>query len=328
MAPPEIDFLRDQLIDRRRRLQTALQATPDNSSLTELLAEVDGALARMQQGRYGLCEICQEPIERDRLLSDPLLRYCLDHLSPSERQALERDLELAAQIQSQLLPPRESPLEGWEVAYNYQPMGLVSGDYCDLMADPQQPDRMFFVLGDVAGKGVASSMLMTHLHAIFRSLVRVHLPLEDMVAMANRIFCESALAGQYATLVCGRATRTGEIELHNAGHWPALVVRRGSVERIDSTNVPLGMFPAGQFVARRIQLHAGESLFLYTDGLVETRNPAGTEFGLPRLMEMLGTLAGAPAEDVLAGCLRTLAEFRQDARRPDDLTLLVLRRAE
>jgi sigma-B regulation protein RsbU (phosphoserine phosphatase) len=320
MATPEIHFLREQLLDRRHRLQTALQTTPDNSALTELLAEVDNALARMEQGRYGRCEICQEPIEQERLLSDPLLRYCLDHLTPSERQALERDLELAAQIQSQLLPPRESPLEGWEVAYNYQPMGLVSGDYCDLMADPRQPDRMFFVLGDVAGKGVASSMLMTHLHAIFRSLVSFHLPLDEMVAMANRIFCESALAGQYATLVCGRATRSGEIELHNAGHWPALVVRRGQVERVDSTNV--------QFVVRRIQLQAGESLFLYSDGLVETRNPAGEEFGLERLMNTLAGRAGTSAGNLLDGCLRALADFRQDARRPDDLTLLVLRRAE
>ncbi len=328
MATPEINFLREQLLERQRRLQTALQTTPESSALTELLAEVDGALARMEQGSYGQCEICQQPIERDRLLSDPLLHYCLDHLTPSERQALERDLELAAQIQSQLLPPRESPLQGWEVAYNYQPMGLVSGDYCDLMADPQQPDRMFFVLGDVAGKGVASSMRMTHLHATFRSLVSFQLPLEELVAMANRIFCESALAGQYATLVCGRATRAGEIELHNAGHWPALVVRRGQVERLDSTHVPLGMFPGGQFVARRIQLHAGESLFLYSDGLVETRNPVGAEFGLPRLMDTLGDLAGAPAEDLLAGCLRTLDAFRQDAPRPDDLTLLVLRRTE
>lgn len=328
MATPEIHFLREQLLDRRHRLQTALQTTPDNSALTELLAEVDNALARMEHGRYGRCEICQEPIEQERLLSDPLLRYCLDHLTPSERQALERDLELAAQIQSQLLPPRESPLEGWEVAYNYQPMGLVSGDYCDLMADPRQPDRMFFVLGDVAGKGVASSMLMTHLHAIFRSLVSFHLPLDEMVAMANRIFCESALAGQYATLVCGRATRSGEIELHNAGHWPALVVRRGQVERVDSTNVPLGMFPSVQFVVRRIQLQAGESLFLYSDGLVETRNPAGEEFGLERLMNTLAGRAGTSAGNLLDGCLRALADFRQDARRPDDLTLLVLRRAE
>lgn len=328
MATAEIHFLREQLLDRRHRLQTALQTTPDHSSLTELLAEVDGALARMDQGSYGRCEICQEPIERERLLSDPLLRYCLDHLTPSERQALERDLELAAQIQSQLLPPRESPLNGWEIAYNYQPMGLVSGDYCDLIADPRQPDRMFFVLGDVAGKGVASSMLMTHLHAIFRSLVGFLLSLEEMVAMANRIFCESALAGQYATLVCGRATRSGEIELHNAGHWPALVVRRSQVERVDSTNFPLGMFPSGQFVVRRIQLQAGESLFLYSDGLVETRNPAGEEFGLERLMDALASRAGASAGNLLDDCLRVLADFRQDARRPDDLTLLVLRHAE
>ncbi len=326
MATAGTNILREQLLDRRRRLESALKATPDNSALEELLAEVDGALGRIQTGTYGLCETCHDPIEQDRLLSDPLARYCLDHLTPSEQRALERDLELAAQIQRQLLPPRELRVEGWEVRYHYQPMGLVSGDYCDLIADPRQPGGMFFVLGDVSGKGVAASMLMTHLHAMFRSLAGFDLPLEEMVALANRIFCESALAGQYATLVCGRARSSGEVELHNAGHWPCLIVRRGEISPVHSSCVPLGMFPVGQFYVNRIVLQTGESLFLYSDGLVETRNAAGEEFGAERLARLLAGFAGASAQELLEGCLAELADFRGNTRRPDDLTVLVLRR--
>lgn len=142
----------------------------------------------------------------------------------------------------------------------------MSGDYCDLIPSDGQ---LFFALGDVSGKGVAASMRMTQLHALFRSLTGLALPLGQMVTQANRIFCESSLAGQYATLVCGQAKPTGEVEIHNAGHLPAIVVGHGGVLRIESTGLPLGMFQEVDFSATRVHLDAGDTLFLYTDGLSE-----------------------------------------------------------
>jgi phosphoserine phosphatase RsbU/P len=222
----------------------------------------------MAKGSYGLCQECHETIEQDRLLADPLVCYCLDHLIQSQRAALQRDLALASQVQRNLLPQVDLRAGGWETSYHYAPVGPVSGDYCDLIPSNGQ---LFFVLGDVSGKGVAASMLIAHLHALFRSLTGMDLPLGQMVTQANRIFCESALAGQYATLVCGQAKPTGEVEIHNAGHWPAIVVGHGGVLRIESTGLPLGMFHEVDFSATRLHLDAGDMLFLYTDGLSEAR---------------------------------------------------------
>jgi sigma-B regulation protein RsbU (phosphoserine phosphatase) len=322
MATLEINFLLSQLEERKRRLQDAIALAPANASLPGLLREVDSALERMDKGSYGLCLECHDPVEQDRLLADPLVRYCLDHLTQSERTALQRDLDLAAQVQRKMLPEAGLRAGGWETSYHYAPVGPVSGDYCDLIPTDGE---LFFVLGDVSGKGVAASMLMTQLHALFRSLTSMSLPLGQMVSQANRVFCESVLAGQYATLVCGRARPNGEVEIHNAGHWPVIVAGRGGVLRIESTGLPLGMFCQGEFSGTRVQLDVGDTLFLYTDGLSEASN-ADDEFGVDRITSLVRQQAmKSPAEMIAAG-LDQLRTFTGAGPRLDDLTLLAIRR--
>src|SRR6202035_5681524 len=239
----------------------------------------------------------------------PLVRYCLDHLTVPERAALQRDLDLASEVQRNLLPQAGLRSGGWKTGYHYEPVGPVSGDYCDLIPSDGQ---LFFVLGDVSGKGVAASMLMTQLHALFRSLTGMALPLGQMVTRANRVFCESSLAGQYATLVCGQAKPTGEVEIHNAGHWPAIVVGHGGILRIESTGLPLGLFHDAELSSTRVQLDPGDTLFLYSDGLLEARG-AGDEYGVERVVRLLRQQAGRPAAELIAACLDDVRAFTDGA---------------
>jgi phosphoserine phosphatase RsbU/P len=104
VATVESGFLQSQLEERKRRLEMAVASEPRNSDLDSLLREVDSALDRIAEGTYGLCLECHESVERERLLADPLVRYCLDHLTKSERVALQRDLDLASRVQRNLLP--------------------------------------------------------------------------------------------------------------------------------------------------------------------------------------------------------------------------------
>jgi phosphoserine phosphatase RsbU/P len=326
MATVETAFLHNQLEERKRRLEEAIAVAPQNAGFAGLLREVDSALERMAKGNYGLCEECHETVEQDRLLSDPLVRYCLDHLTDSQRNALQRDLDLASEVQRKLLPQAGLRAGVWDTSYHYSPVGPVSGDYCDLIPHEGQ---LFFAVGDVSGKGVAASMLMTQLHALFRSLTSVGLPLGQIVARANRVFCESALAGQYATLVCGQAKATGEVEIHNAGHLPAIIVGRGGVLRIESTGLPLGMFCEGEFAATRLQVEAGDVLFLFTDGLSEARsaNESGDdEDGVDRVMRLVRQHAARPPAELIASCLDDLRGFVNGSSPHDDLTLLAIRR--
>ena len=322
MATLEVAFLNSQLDERKRRLEEAIVLAPQNVGLAGLLREVDAALERMAKGSYGLCETCHDPVEQDRLLADPLVRYCLDHLTDPQRDALQRDLDLASKVQRNLLPQASLRASGWGTSYHYEPVGPVSGDYCDLIPSDGQ---LFFVLGDVSGKGVAASMLMTQLHALFRSLTSMALPLGKMVSQANRIFCESALAGQYATLVCGQAKTTGEVEIHNAGHWPAIVVGHGGVLRIESTGLPLGMFCEAEFSATRLQLEVGDTLFLYTDGLSEARS-GDDEYGVDRVAHLVRQQAARAPAELIAACLDDLHTFEAGGPRLDDLTLLAIQR--
>ncbi|MGA7294316.1 MAG: SpoIIE family protein phosphatase [Terriglobales bacterium] len=321
MATLEVAFLHSQLEERKRRLQAAIALAPQKTGLTGLLHEVDSALERMAKGSYGLCQECHETIERDRLLADPLVCYCLDHLSESQRAALQRDLDLASQVQRNLLPQVNLQAGGWETSYYYAPLGAVSGDYCDLIPSDGQ---LFFVLGDVSGKGVAASMLMAQLHALFRSLTGMALPLGQVVTQANRVFCQSALAGQYATLVCGLAKPTGEMEIHNAGHLPAIIVGRGGVLRVESTGLPLGMFHEVDFSATRLHLEIGDMLFLYTDGLSEARR-ADDEYGVDRVSHVVRQAAAKRPAELIASCLSDLRTFI-DGPPFDDLTLLAIQR--
>ena len=321
MATLEVAFLHSQLEERRRRLEAAIALAPQKTGLAGLLREVDSALERMAKGTYGLCQECHETIEEDRLLADPLVCYCLDHLSESGRAALQRDLDLASQMQRNLLPEANLSANGWETSYHYAPVGAVSGDYCDLIPSD---GHLFFVLGDVSGKGVAASMLMAQLHALFRSLTALELPLGQMVKQANRVFCESALAGQYATLVCGQAKPTGEVEIHNAGHWPAIVAGHGGVLRIESTGLPLGMFHEVDFSASRLHLEAGDMLFLYTDGLLEARR-ADDEYGVERVTHLLRQQGTRRPTELIAACLEDLRAFA-DSPPLDDLTLMAIQR--
>jgi sigma-B regulation protein RsbU (phosphoserine phosphatase) len=318
-------YLRTELIQRRERLQTVLQSPAADASVSQLLTAVDSALSRIAQGTFGLCETCHESIEAERLLSDPLVRFCLDHLTSAEQHALENDLSLAASIQHALLPKPDWAPGGWNVRYHYQPAGIVSGDYCDLF---EVGTGMLLMLGDVSGKGVAASMLMSHLHATFRSLAEVGLPLDHMVDGANHIFCESTLAGQYATLVVGRFDHDGCVEFVNAGHLPVLHIHRDAVTPRNSTGVPLGMFCNTRFTVHRLTLAHGDTLFLYTDGLTEARNPDDSEYGLDRIRTLVARHAGLEPAGLISESLHDLLKFQEGLKPTDDLTLLAIRRAD
>ena len=316
--------LRRQLIDRRQKLVSASSVFHRPAELTRLLDEVDSALKRMDDGIYGLCEVCHDPVETERIIANPTERFCIDHLTANQQRALEEDLQLAAQIQNTLLPPPMHTVAGWDVAYHYQPAGPVSGDYCDLINGGDE--SLYFVLGDVSGKGVAASMLMAHLHAMFRTLASIEMPLAQMVERASRVFCESTLPTQYATLVCGKAGADGQVEICNAGHLPPLLVQRGEVTRIAATGLPVGMFCTESFSVSKFQMEKGDSIFLYTDGCSERSDHTGQEYGLDRLCDMLREDPDISPRPLLERGLRHLENFAQGNAPIDDVTLMAIQR--
>ena len=316
-------LLREQLVERRHRLEAAVEVLPQPVELSRLLEEVDAALQRMDTSIFGLCEACHDPIEAERLLADPLTRFCLGDLTPKEQRALEDDLQLAAQIQIGLLPQHDKKVTGWDVAYYYQPAGVVSGDYCDFIDGDNQ--SLHFVVGDVSGKGIAASLLMAQLHAMFRTLISINLPLGQMVERASRAFCESTLPTQYATLVYGRANTDGSVEICNAGHLPPLLIQADKISRINATGLPVGVFCSESFSVSKVQMQKGDTLLLYTDGLSETLDSFGNEYGMDRLSRLMNENKNSSSDGLIRICREELNAFA--AKLPtDDLTIMAIRR--
>ena len=324
-------YLREQLEKRREELKTTISVIPAAEAnaaapLLDLLHEVDSAVQRMDDGTYGICDFCHDPVEKERLIADPLTRLCLDHLTGEEQRALERDLELASRIQQGLLPEADLGFGDWRIHYRYKPAGVVSGDYCDLIPPSGANGKLIFLVGDVSGKGVAASLLMTHLHAMFRSLAGIGLELDKLLEMANRLFCESTIAGQYATLVCGGIGQNGEIELASAGHFPALLVSKQGVKQIGATGLPLGMFATSRYSVSRARLDPGDSLLLYTDGISEASGPSGEQYGIGGLSLVAGERRGTAPQELVAACLADVAKHSGGTRQADDQTLMAIQR--
>jgi sigma-B regulation protein RsbU (phosphoserine phosphatase) len=249
-------------------------------------------------------------------------------LTSDEQRALERDLELASRVQRGLLPRTDLRHGDWLVHYQYKPAGVVSGDYCDLIPPAGADGELVFLLGDVAGKGVAASLLMTHLHAMFRSLAGVDLALDKLLEMANSVFCQSTIAGQYATLICGRAGQRGEIEIGSAGHLAALLIAKDGVRQVCSTGVPLGMFSKSRYTIQRVRMERGDSLLLYTDGISEAMNDSGVEYGAARLSSVAGERHGWVPQELAAACMKDVQGYSSGRKQADDQTLMVVHRAD
>ncbi|HEV8591737.1 MAG TPA: SpoIIE family protein phosphatase [Pyrinomonadaceae bacterium] len=315
-------LLHGELVDRLQRLQVATSQNRGNPEFAHLLDEVDAALKRFENRTFGLCETCHDPIEPERLLADPLIRVCLGDLTDRQRNTLENDLELAATIQNGLLPRTDFISDFAHVDFAYLPASIVSGDYVDVIP---HDGEIYFILGDVSGKGMAASLLMSNLHAMFHSMVPLGLPLSELMERANRLFSESTLANQYATLICGKINRNGEVEIANAGHLPPILVTTGEKVAMESAGLPLGLFCESNFAAMGFKLQPNETLLLYTDGVTEANDFDGGEFGVDRLIGSInGSAFGAPS-DLIKNCLMAIDGFRGAAVRNDDLTLLALK---
>lgn len=315
--------IKKQLSERRERLVETSKAIPQSAHLFDLLKQVDSALERIDNGSYGICVVCKDPIEEDRLLVDPLLTVCLDHLNTHQQKALELDLSFASKIQRNLLPQNNIRVNGWELSYEYNPAGPVSGDFCNMikMAD----DSVLFILGDVSGKGVAASLMMSHLHALINSLVTFGLSIKELVENANRLFCESTMNTNYATIVFGKANTSGEIEICNAGHNPPFLFSNGNINPVNATGIPIGLFCDFNYTVEKYFLRKDDTLFLYTDGLTEALSD-GVEYGEQRVKDLLSKCGNQSAANIIDLFLKDNKEYVGNSLPSDDLTIMAVKK--
>jgi sigma-B regulation protein RsbU (phosphoserine phosphatase) len=264
------------------------------------------------------------------LLGGFLLMNLLVLLEVADRLSLKRDLEVAKEIQSAMLPEGTWSGPGVEAFGLTKPANTVGGDFYDIL--PRPDGTVIVALGDVAGKASPAALLMALLLAILRTLVDENMPLPALAQRLNLQVSRHAPASRFITLFLGQYTpSTGRLEFVNAGQTPPLLRRQnGSIERLMSGGIALGMFEGSTYEAGELHLHPGDALLMYSDGLTEAESPAGVPFDEAGLERTLALYAGAYQQSAAAelgtAIFNAVERHRRDQRLADDLTVLVLSR--
>ncbi|HEY2294213.1 MAG TPA: SpoIIE family protein phosphatase [Thermoanaerobaculia bacterium] len=248
------------------------------------------------------------------------------HLQALEKERLEREMHLAAQIQLQILPKGSPTVPGYELLGWYRPARQVGGDYYDLFL--HEDGRVGLVVGDVSGKGMPAALMVSTLHSGLRLLLDQRGFGPGMLERLNRHIVESSAANKFITLLLTELTpETGELHYLNAGHNPGILLRRdGSVEELAPGGVPLGLLPGARFRGGLVTLERGDLVCIYSDGITEAASPDDEEFGMERLIDLLRAERDRPLVEVMAAIPHTVGEFSQGLPQGDDQTLVLLRR--
>lgn len=249
------------------------------------------------------------------------------HQSALDKQRLEREIELASEIQRQILPKGTPEVEGYELAGWNRPARHIGGDYYDFYRLANGRD-LVLILGDVSGKGVPAALLVSTLHSSLRLLLdRVELG-PDLLARLNEHILASSLSNKFITLFAARLdTATGELVYLNAGHNPGIVVRGdGTVEEMGPGGLPLGLLPNVSFRAETLQLAPGDLVCLYSDGITEAAATNDDEFGMERLSALLAEGSRMSLCELVRRIDSRVTDFAAGLPQGDDQTLLLVRR--
>jgi len=242
----------------------------------------------------------------------------------SERRTAQ-ELEIAKQVQARLFPQRLPAMQTLEYAGACIQAHQVGGDYHDFLDLGR--GRLGLAIGDISGKGIAAALLMANLQANLRSLCAIALDeLERLLRSVNQLFYENTSESAYATLFFAEYDdRLRRLRYANCGHLPALLFRRdGTIEKLDSTCTVLGLFKEWDCSIIELGLFSGDMLALYTDGITESFNHAGEEFGEQRLIDALQRFRELPPTALIASVVTEVQEFSAKEQY-DDITLIVVK---
>jgi phosphoserine phosphatase RsbU/P len=261
-----------------------------------------------------------------------ILIFAVLLLELADRVVMKRDLEIAKDIQTWLLPGAPLQIPGYEIAYATRPANTVAGDYYDVILRPgatASEGRILFAVADVAGKSIPAAMLMATFQASLRTLCDTPTSLEEILASLNRYCCGNSQGGaRFTTAFFAELDpATGEIRYVNAGH-NAPILRRasGAQERLEVGGIPLGIFPESGYVAGTTRLRDGDWLVVFTDGVIEALNSQGDEYGEARLIGLLDGASTLTSAEVLRRLLASLDVFAANTPQHDDMTCLLLTR--
>ncbi|HEY6842658.1 MAG TPA: SpoIIE family protein phosphatase [Thermoanaerobaculia bacterium] len=238
-----------------------------------------------------------------------------------QKRIMDEELKTASVIQRRLLPAAPTGVTGYTFAGMNRPCRSVSGDYYDFVVRPD--GRVYFVIADVSGKGVTAGLLMAGLQASFRIFTKADPRPSELMVQLNVALKENLPQSKFVTLFLGRLdTRTGVVEYANAGHTPPMWIREDSVDELGETDLVLGVISRANYLNRTVQLMPGDSLVIFTDGLLEAEGIEQQDTATAVLKQKLENVHGEAA-DVIAQAIEDQLVAKVET---DDVTLVVVSR--
>lgn len=243
-----------------------------------------------------------------------------------EKEKMEKELSLAAQIQTDFLPKATPECRGFDISGYMTPCYQVGGDYYDYI--PIGTDRLGITIADVSGKGPGASLLMASLRASLHFEVHLHYEMEKMAAKLNDFIHKSTPINSFITFFfCELNMKSGELKFINAGHNPPIVLdKKGKINRMESCGLCLGMFQDVEYKAQTVALHPGDIALLFTDGITESRNKENKEFEEEKLVKLLKKNAKLSAPDLIKQIQKEVETFTADTEQMDDQTVVVIKK--
>ncbi len=260
-----------------------------------------------------------------------LLMLVLLVLEVGDRVVMKRDLQIAKEIQTWLLPASPPSVPGLEIAFATRPANTVAGDYYDVFprgGSAASESKWVFAMADVAGKSIPAALLMATIQASLKTLAASPSSLPELVSRMNHYACGNSQDGRrFTTAFLGEydpATRT--LTYVNAGHnSPVLRRRSGAMERLDRGGIPLGILEAAPYEAGSVVLQTGDWLVIFTDGVVEAEDSKSEEYGEPRLLFVVHSGADLGPGQLLQSIMTDLDRFVAGAPQHDDVTCMLLK---
>jgi phosphoserine phosphatase RsbU/P len=260
-----------------------------------------------------------------------LLLFVILILEVGDRVVMKRDLQIAREIQTWLLPNEPPKVPGIEVAFQTRPANTVAGDYYDMFLRPKgTPDEnhVLLAVADVAGKSIPAAMLMATFQASLRTLSVTPSSLRELVASINRYACTNSQGGLRFTtaFLADLDPETRTLTYINAGHnQPMLCRKSGALERLDAGGLPIGISADAPYESGSVVLAPGDWLVIFTDGVIEAMNTRGDEYGENRLLAAVATSSNGTPAEMMQRIMTDLDVFVGNTPQHDDVTCLLLK---
>ncbi len=246
-------------------------------------------------------------------------------LELKDKLLAKTELEEGRAVQKALMPEVVPDVAGWDIWLYTKPANDVGGDLLDFLKLSE--DKICISVGDVAGKGLSAALLMAKLQSTIRAIVPDYNTLMEFGEKINRIFCRDSLPKLFASLVFIELDITsGKIKIFNAGHLPPLIIRNDLIEKLKKTSPAIGLIPDATFNEQSADIHPGDSLIIYSDGLTEAMNEEGNFFGENKLLTMLSKNSNLSSKNLGEKILTEISAFIGKAKTYDDLTIAIIKR--